>query len=160
MIHIDFADFEEMVVFARKLLGQNGEKAEREPERKQAHPPVGPSEDRPGQAPRGAAVAVPAAPVSVPRPSAPQPSSTMVPTTPAPQAPVAPTVPASAAVPTSTREYSMDDLARAAIPLMDAGGQQALVGLLSQFGVSALPELPKEQYGAFATALRGMGAKI
>ena len=54
----------------------------------------------------------------------------------------------------------MDDLARAAIPLMDAGGQQALVGLLSQFGVSALPELPKEQYGAFATALRGMGAKI
>lgn len=160
MIHIDFADFEEMVAFARKLLGQNGEKAERDPERKQAHPAVGPSEDRPGQAPRGATVAVPTAPVSIPQPTVLQPSSTMAPITPAPQAPVAPTVPASAAVPTSTREYSMDDLARAAIPLMDAGGQQALVGLLSQFGVSALPELPKEQYGAFATALRGMGAKI
>lgn len=149
MIHIDFADFEEMVVFARKLLGQNGEKAEREPERKQAHPPVGPSEDRPGQTPRGAAVAVPAAPVP-----APQPPTTAAPAASAPQAPV------SAAVPTSTREYTMDDLARAAITLMDAGGQQALVGLLSQFGVSALPELPKEQYGVFATALRGMGAKI
>lgn len=149
MIHIDFADFEEMVVFARKLLGQNGEKAEREPDRKQAHPTVGPSEDRPGQAPRGAVVAVPAAPVP-----APQPPTTAAPAASAPQAPV------SAAVPTSAREYTVDDLARAAITLMDAGGQQALVGLLSQFGVSALPELPKEQYGAFATALRGMGAKI
>lgn len=149
MIHIDFADFEEMVVFARKLLGQNREKAEREPDRKQAHPTVSPSEDRPGQAPRGAAVAVPAAPVP-----APQPPTTAAPAASAPQAPV------SAAVPTSAREYTVDDLARAAITLMDAGGQQALVGLLSQFGVSALPELPKEQYGAFATALRGMGAKI
>ena len=28
------------------------------------------------------------------------------------------------------------------------------------FGVDALPQLPKEQYGAFATALREMGAQI
>ena len=58
------------------------------------------------------------------------------------------------------KEYTEDDLAKAAIPLMDAGGQRVLVDLLSQFGVTTLPQLPKEQYGAFATALRGLGAKI
>lgn len=44
--------------------------------------------------------------------------------------------------------------------LMDSGRQADLQGLLKTFGVEALPALPKEQYGAFATALRGMGAQI
>ena len=83
------------------------------------------------------------------------------PTQPAVSAPVAQAIPtAPAGVPTSAVEYTLDDLARAAMTLMDSGRQPDLLQLLSSFGVSALPALPKEQYGAFATALRGMGAQI
>lgn len=63
-------------------------------------------------------------------------------------------------VPTQAQTYTMDQLAIAATQLMDAGKRNELIGLLAQFGVQALTALPKEQYGAFATALRGMGAKI
>ena len=54
----------------------------------------------------------------------------------------------------------MEQLAVAATQLVDAGRREELVQLLRQFGVEALTQLPKEQYGAFATALRQMGAKI
>lgn len=69
-------------------------------------------------------------------------------------------VPTQQAVPTSQPTYAMDDLSRAAMTLMDTGRQDELRNLLAQFGVQSLPDLPQEQYGAFATALRGMGAKI
>ncbi|MBT2743228.1 hypothetical protein [Bacillus sp. ISL-77] len=61
------------------------------------------------------------------------------------------------AVPTSAPSYSMDQLAVAATQLMDAGRQPELLSLLASFGVPSLMALPKEQYGAFATQLRGMG---
>ncbi|KGX84458.1 hypothetical protein [Pontibacillus litoralis] len=64
------------------------------------------------------------------------------------------------AVPTVEQTYTMDQLARASSQLMDAGKQTELVQLLGQFGVQALTALPQEQYGAFATKLREMGAKI
>lgn len=64
------------------------------------------------------------------------------------------------AVPTQAQTYTMDQLAIAATQIMDAGKRNELVNLLAQFGVQALTALPKEQYGAFATALRGMGARI
>lgn len=90
-----------------------------------------------------------------------------VPTAPAPtvQAPAAPPVTstfttAPGAVPTTETSYTFDQLAVAATQLVDAGQQPAVVGLLGQFGVQALTQLPKEQYGAFATALRGLGARI
>lgn len=74
---------------------------------------------------------------------------------------VAHPTPAPAPVPTSVQSYTLDDLSRAAITLLDAGHQQTeLQQLLAQFGVAALPMLPESQYGAFATALRGLGAKI
>lgn len=65
-----------------------------------------------------------------------------------------------ASVPTSSATYSLDDLARAGMSLMDSGRQAELQQLLVHFGVNSLPEMPKEQYGAFATALRGLGAQI
>jgi hypothetical protein len=71
-----------------------------------------------------------------------------------------PAAPAPAAVPTASTNYTMDQLALAATQLMDAGRQADLFGLLQGFGVPALTALPKEQYGAFATQLRAMGAKI
>ena len=63
-------------------------------------------------------------------------------------------------LPTTQQTYSMEQLAVAATQLVDAGRRTELVGLLSSFGVQALTALPKEQYGAFATQLRAMGAKI
>ena len=81
-----------------------------------------------------------------------QPAAPMVPTTPVTSVPTA--------VPTSTHTYTPDDLAKAAMLLMDSGKQQELIALLGQFGAAAIPELRPEQYGAFATALRGMGAQI
>jgi hypothetical protein len=43
---------------------------------------------------------------------------------------------------------------------MDAGKQPQLLALLQQFKVQGLSQLQPGQFGAFATALRGMGAKI
>ncbi len=64
-------------------------------------------------------------------------------------------------VPTATAPaYTKDDLARAAQPILDAGRQADLQALLQSFGVASLPALPQEMYGAFATALRSMGAQI
>ncbi len=87
----------------------------------------------------------PVAPVSAPVYPVPMPAPVAAP-------PAAPT-----ALPPT---YAFDDLARAASTLMDAGKQQELVGLLGSFGVQALTQLPKDRYGEFATALRGLGAKI
>lgn len=70
-----------------------------------------------------------------------------------------PKAPASP-VPTTAVSYTIDDLARAAMTLMDSGRQGELQNLLAGFGVEALPQLPQAQYGAFATQLREMGAKI
>ncbi len=68
--------------------------------------------------------------------------------------------PAQTAVPTSAPSYTLDELAKAAMTLMDTGRQAELQGLLAAFGVEALPALPKELYGSFATALREKGAQI
>lgn len=85
-----------------------------------------------------------------PFPTQPDPAG-VVPTA-APQPPTA--------VPTVPQTYTLDQLAVAATQLMDAGRQPDIMNLLAQFQVPALTALPKEQYGAFATALRGLGAKI
>ncbi|WEG14123.1 hypothetical protein PU629_07085 [Pullulanibacillus sp. KACC 23026] len=68
--------------------------------------------------------------------------------------------PVTTQVPTSAPEYSFEQLAKAAAQLMDAGKQNDLLQLLSSFGAPALMQLPKEQYGAFATKLRELGAQL
>lgn len=83
--------------------------------------------------------------------------------TPAPGIPTQtaiPVAPNAQTVPTSMAAYQLDDLARAGVMLMNSGKQAQLQQLLADFGVQSLPELPEAQYGAFATALRGMGAQI
>lgn len=77
-----------------------------------------------------------------------------------PAAPVAQIPDAQSAVPTTAATYTLDQLAKAASPLIDAGKLVELQGLLKQFGAPDLTKLAPEQYGAFATALRGLGAKI
>lgn len=95
--------------------------------------------------------AAPAQQMTVPQPAAP----TQQTIAPQPAAPIQQT-----AVPTAARTYTLDELAGAAMVLMDRGMQAQLQDLLAGFGVEALPMLPPEQYGNFATALRGMGAQI
>lgn len=94
-------------------------------------------------------------PVAAPVSSAPE--QAIAPATPA----VSPAAPTPEAVPVApAQSYSLDDLAKAGIALMDQGKQVDLLALLQQFGVTALPQIPKEQYGTVATAMRGLGAQI
>ncbi|MBT2599115.1 MULTISPECIES: hypothetical protein [unclassified Oceanobacillus] len=76
------------------------------------------------------------------------------------QPPVQEQAPQQGTVPTSNPSYGMEELAKAASQLMDAGKQSELVQLLGEFNVQALTALPQEQYGAFAMKLRDLGAKI
>lgn len=71
-------------------------------------------------------------------------------------APPAGGMPPAAPAPT----YTLDQLSVAATPLLDNGRQHELSALLQSFGVVSLTTLPPEQYGAFALALRSMGAQI
>ena len=153
---VTFNSFDEMMDFARSLTGQvHGTAVQPAPvqETSQASVPA-------ASVPAASVPTAPAASVT-PAASAPAASVAPVPTAPATPAavPTAPVTPAPA-VPTSTHTYTPDELAKAAMPLMDAGKQQELIGLVHQFGASSIPELRPEQYGAFATALRGMGAQI
>lgn len=83
--------------------------------------------------------------------------------TPPAAVPVAEEPPAPApvpTVPTTAQEYTQDQLALAASKLMDEGRIAELQQLLASFQVDSLVKLPKAQYGAFATKLRELGAKI
>ena len=61
---------------------------------------------------------------------------------------------------TEVHNYTLDELSKAAVQLMDAGKQAELVSLINTFGVMSMPELPKERYGEFAVALRELGAQL
>lgn len=83
------------------------------------------------------------------------PAATPAPSQPAPIAPSTNQAPAANA-PT----YTLDQLAVAAAPLMDAGKGPELTAMLAQFGVQSMTQLKPEQYGAVATSLRVIGAVI
>lgn len=65
-------------------------------------------------------------------------------------------------VPTShtAQSYTQDQLAVAMTALCDSGKLDAVMGILAQFGAETLMQVPKEQYSALATMLRGAGANI
>ena len=131
-ITVSYKDFNEMIEVAKELI----KSLDKEP---------APMQEK----------EVPAAVQPVPQASA------QIQTVPVPAAPVPDTLPpVQTTVPTSKTAYQIDDLAKAAMTLMDAGRQAELQQLLSVFGVTSLPELPSEQYGSFATALREKGAPI
>lgn len=145
-INVSFENLTEMREFAAMIMGASGSQKKTAVADKPAPQPV--------PVATGASTPVQAVQVTS------VPTATPSQQTPA-SVPVAQTaVPVQSAVPTSTVSYTLDDLARAGMTLMDSGRQADLQGLLKTFGVEALPALPKEQYGAFATELRGMGAQI
>lgn len=64
-------------------------------------------------------------------------------------------------VPTAQKPaYTIEQLGVAATPLVDNGKGEELRAWLQQHGASALKELDKSHYDAFAAHLRSMGAKI
>lgn len=113
-----------------------------------------PAQAMTGQASPAAPIAQPAQATPAPQQQAQAPGAQPAP------APIAQPSQAAPAVPTAERNYTLDELAGAAMTLMDKGMQAQLQELLAGYGVEALPMLPQEQYGSFATALRGMGAQI
>lgn len=91
--------------------------------------------------------------VSTPAPAvAPQPAVAQAPM-PAQASPA--TVPLAA-----PPQYTVEQIMEAGATLMDAGMMDQLTNLLHTFGVQAVMDLKPDQLGAFATALRELGAKI
>lgn len=100
-------------------------------------------------------------------PVAPQQAAPVVPQQPTPVVPPAPVanvapqnVPVAGVPLAQPPKYTVDQIMAAGAQLMDAGKVNDLMNLLHSFGVQAVMDLKPEQLGAFATALRDMGAKI
>lgn len=117
--------------------------------------PVGPVPTAPTTAPATPTPIVPTAVAATSLPASPAVAA-------APTAPTSGIAPQTAPVQSGQPSYSLDELAAAAMTLMDSDPRRTddLQALLRSFGVETLPSLPRAQYGAFATALRGMGARI
>ena len=99
-----------------------------------------------------------AAPVLVPEPAVAMPTSEPAAVT---QAPVQTTTAPIAPVSTGTAPtYTRDQLAKAATDHLMPQRMPELTSLLASFGVPSLMDLPENRFGEFATALRGLGAKI
>lgn len=146
MITVDFKDFEDMMGFARNLVSTVETKDE--PTVQQVTPVTPPPVQQAAPLTPPPVLAQQTPPVTPPPVQAQQ----TPPVTPPPVQP--------APVQTTAPSYTPDDLARAAMTLMDSGRQGDLINLLAQFGADTLTHLQPEQYGAFATALRGLGAPI
>lgn len=101
--------------------------------------------------------APPVAPVAQPATVAPVvPTSVSVPTTPEPpQAPPTPAVPVA-----PVKEYTLEEIQVALIPIMDAGRTNEIVGLMQKYGVSDLTKVPKDSYPQLIQDIRNMGARI
>lgn len=84
------------------------------------------------------------------------------------QAVAAPTVTAPQAAPqvctpaaSTQREYTVEDLARAAAPLMDdPEGVRMLQELLASFNTVSLVDLDKSRFAEFAQSLRSLGVEV
>lgn len=106
--------------------------------------------------PAGNTPVAPAPVQTAPTPApAPTPTPAAPPVTPMPTA-AAPT----SAVPVTAPTYTLDQIAKAGANLVDAGKMEQLLALLTKYGVQAVTQLTPDQYGAFATELRALGAQI
>lgn len=125
--------------------------------------------------------AAPAAPAPVIAPPAPAPQVTApvqlqhpatnptvtagptIPSTTCPSEATAPVVTAPATVPLAQAPtFTLADISKAGADLIGAnpGLLPKVNELLAQYGIQTLDKLKPDQFGAFATALRGLGAKI
>lgn len=133
MINLTFETFDEMVAFAKQILGTQ----------------------------TGKAVAVPVVQntASVQQPTPPViPQAPTAPTTSV--APVHPQAPITPQAPTQMPTYSIDQIAVGAIQLKDAGRLGEFQQLLARFGVAALTQLQPAQLPEIAAELQKMGVKL
>lgn len=110
----------------------------------------------PVQTPAPAPSAAPAAA----NPSFAQPAVPVAPAQPVPSAPALGNAPVPNVPLAEPPKYTVDQIMAAGATLMDAGKVNELINLLHSFGVQAVMDLKPEQLGAFATAMRELGAKI
>lgn len=170
-ITVNFDSLEEMKAFAVALIEEGAaeviktanqtapttpvDPAPVQPQQPVPVPPTQPTPQVPVQQPVQPQP-TPQVPVQQPQPAPqvpvqqPQPVPPTQPVQPAPQAPVA----------TNTPQYTLEDLARAAVPLQDAGRGQDLMALLQKYNVMSMTQLDPSVFGAFATDLRALGAQI
>ena len=120
-------------------------------------PPTAPVVPATVQAPPVAPVAqptpiAPVVPTSAPLQAHPDPVPTHpdpAPAQPTPAVPVAP-----------VKEYTLEEIQVALIPIMDAGRTNEIVGLMQKYGVSDLTKVPKNSYPQLIQDIRNMGARI
>lgn len=79
---------------------------------------------------------------------------------PTPDPAPAPSAPPVTAAPTAAPQYTLEQIMKAGAGLVQAGKMEQLSALMTQYGVNDVTKLPPAQYGAFATALRGLGAAL
>lgn len=109
---------------------------------------------------------IPATPVAqpVPAPVAPvNPTQTTYPSTHSmPTSYPSNTAPVTAAPVAQAPAFTLEQVSKAGADLITAqpAKMQELMALLQQYGVQTIQALPADKLGAFATALRGMGAQI
>ena len=113
-----------------------------------------------GARPFPTAQQAPAAASTQPQPVVPQQAPAPVAPIPAPATTAQPNTPVAGVPLAQPPKYTVDQIMAAGAQLMDAGKVNDLMNLLHSFGVQAVMDLKPEQLGAFATALRDMGAKI
>lgn len=112
---------------------------------------------------------VPAAPLTAPAtvqttppaaPVAPPPAAPVAPANPIPPVSTVPPAPAAPLAPAPS--FTLEQIGKAGADLLrdNPNKYPELMALLGQFGISVVDQLKPEQYGPFATALRGLGAKI
>lgn len=118
-----------------------------------------------GKAAQSAPVTTPVA-QQIPTPVSAEPVTLQMPVQTVPMAAPAPVANAPASYPAPSvplappPQYTVDQIMAAGATLMDAGKVNELMNLLHSFGVQAVMDLKPEQLGAFATAMRELGAKI
>ena len=146
-ITVNFDSLEEMKAFAVALIEEGAAEVIKTANQTAPTTPVDPAPVQPQQ------------PTPVP-PTQPAPQVPVQQPQPAPQVPVQPQPTSQAPVTTSTPQYTLEDLARAAVPLQDAGRGQDLMALLQKYNVMSMTQLDPSVFGAFATDLRALGAQI
>ena len=107
--------------------------------------------------------AAPGPAATVPAATSPQMTGQTAPPTISPPAgvPVATPPVQTAPVPVAAAPtYTLEQLSLAARQLADAGRMAEVQQLVAQYGAQTMAQLPVDRYGDFATALRGMGARI
>ena len=120
----------------------------------------------PATTPAPMSAQIPAPPVAqpVPAPAAPvNPTQTTYPSKPAmPTSYPSNTAPITAAPVAQAPAFTLEQVSKAGADLITAqpAKMQELMALLQQYGVQTIQALPADTLGAFATALRGMGAQI